>query len=231
MNQEENADDKVEVDNNQLDKKTEASDDKVDVDNSQLDKEKETSEEKVEVNDNQLNKEKETSDSHPVQLNEVETDDTRKQAGLLVDKYTKWSFGVGFVPVPIVDLVALTSIQIKMISDIAKLYGLSYSDNRIRATITAILGGAFPQSVNRVGLSSLLKSVPFLGTAVSLVAMPIASSTATYAVGHVFIKHFESGGTLLSIDYSGFADQVRALAKRKSETSEEIVTGEDGKVV
>ena len=136
----------------------------------------------------------------------------RAAAISVADRYAKWSFGVGFIPVPVFDLVALTGLQLKMLDEIAKVYGQSFYENKVRSVIASILGGAFPQSVSRVGLSSLLKSVPVLGTAVAMITMPVAAAAATYAVGVVFIKHFESGGTFLSVDISKMTAQVKKSA-------------------
>ena len=49
----------------------------------------------------------------------------------MIDKYAKLSFGVGFIPVPAIDLIALTGLQMKMLSNIAKIYDQSYSQNKM----------------------------------------------------------------------------------------------------
>ena len=38
--------------------------------------------------------------------------------------------------------------------------------------------------------------------------MPVFASASTYAVGHTFIHHFESGGTLLDLDPAKVRDYV-----------------------
>lgn len=77
----------------------------------------------------------------------VEVENREAVAKIIVDKYSKWSFGSGLIPIPVVDLVALTGIQIKMIDEIAKVYGQSYSENKLRGTISAVIGGSFPQTL------------------------------------------------------------------------------------
>ena len=41
---------------------------------------------------------------------------------------------------------------------------------------------------------------PVVGTFLSTFVEPAAAAASTYALGHVFLQHFESGGTLLNLD-------------------------------
>ncbi|NOU49093.1 DUF697 domain-containing protein [Pseudoalteromonas sp. JBTF-M23] len=146
--------------------------------------------------------------------NHVEVENREAVAQLIVDKYTKWSFGSGLIPIPAVDLVALTGIQIKMIGEIAKVYGQSYSENKLRGTISAVIGGSFPQTLGGAGLSSFLKAVPIIGTLSSLAFMPVVSAASSHAVGTTFIRHFEHGGTLLDLNLSSIKDDVSEIAAK-----------------
>ncbi|NQZ08082.1 MAG: DUF697 domain-containing protein [Algicola sp.] len=141
-------------------------------------------------------------------------EDRAAAARAVVDKYAKWSFAVGFIPVPGVDLLALTGTHMKMLHEIAKVYGQSYSNNKVRSTLSALISGSFPQTVGRAGVSSLLKGIPVLGTAISMMTMPVTAAACTYAVGTVFVKHFESGGNLLSLDLSAMTTQVKGVAAK-----------------
>jgi hypothetical protein len=49
-------------------------------------------------------------------------------------------------------------------------------------------------------LASLAKVVPGIGTATGMVSVSILGGATSYAIGNVFIQHFESGGTLLDFD-------------------------------
>ncbi|MCG7534124.1 DUF697 domain-containing protein [Pseudoalteromonas sp. OOF1S-7] len=144
----------------------------------------------------------------------VEVENREAVAHIIVDKYTKWSFGTGLIPVPAIDLVALTGVQIKMISEIAKVYGQSYSDNKIRGTVSAVIGGSFPQSLGGAGLSSFLKSVPIIGTLSAIAFMPVVSAASTNAVGSTFIRHFENGGTLLDLNLASIKGDISEIAAK-----------------
>lgn len=129
----------------------------------------------------------------------------------IVSKYVKWSFGAGLIPAPLVDLVAVTAIQVKMISEIGEVYGKSFSEHGIRAIVTSVLGGALPHTLKTQAKRSVFKLIPGLGTVVGLAVMPTLSAASTYAVGNIFIKHFESGGDFLSLNIDAAKEEAETL--------------------
>lgn len=145
---------------------------------------------------------------------EVSTKDKVAESQDIIQKYVKWSFGVGLIPAPFIDLVALTGIQMKMLADISEVYGFKFSDNKYKSAVSSLIGGAIPQSIGKVGASSFLKSIPVIGTAISVTTMPLISAGATYAVGSVFIRHFESGGTLLDLDVEAMKTEVKTVSDK-----------------
>jgi uncharacterized protein (DUF697 family) len=127
------------------------------------------------------------------------------EANEIVKKYMVGSVVVGLVPLPWVDMIALTALQLKMLHRLANLYGIEFSENRGKSLITSLLGGGVPVSFSR-NVINWLKSVPFYGQVTGMISMFVFGSASTYAVGKVFIQHFESGGTFLTFDPQKVAD-------------------------
>jgi uncharacterized protein (DUF697 family) len=123
-------------------------------------------------------------------------------ADAVVTKYVPWSMGVGFVPVPLLVVAGLAGIQIKMLSDISKIYGVEFSENRVKSILASLLGGIVPGALSG-GVGGLIAAIPFVGMWLLPATMPLLSGAATYAVGKVFIQHFESGGTFINFDALG----------------------------
>jgi uncharacterized protein (DUF697 family) len=48
--------------------------------------------------------------------------------------------------------------------------------------------------------TGLVKFMPPVGIIVGVLSFPVIAAASTYAVGKVFIQHFEAGGTLLDLD-------------------------------
>jgi uncharacterized protein (DUF697 family) len=111
-----------------------------------------------------------------------------------------WSMGAGFIPLPYVDIAAVTGVQIKMLADLSQHYGIPFSKNRAKEIVAALIGGALPGPIAASVVGSAVKMVPVVGPIVGGVSVPLLSGATTYAVGTVFIQHFESGGTFLDFD-------------------------------
>jgi uncharacterized protein (DUF697 family) len=120
-------------------------------------------------------------------------------ANSVVKKYTLWSMGAGLIPVPVVDIVTISGFQLKMLSDLAAVYKVQFSENAAKSIVAALTGGLSAGYLAQRYALSFLKSIPvigFLGT----YSLPLYSGAITWAIGKVFVKHFEMGGTFLTFD-------------------------------
>lgn len=133
----------------------------------------------------------------------------RASAVKLVERFSLWSGAAGLIPMPFVDLAAVSGVQIRMLGRISQIYGVPFSANRGKALIASLAGSMIPVS-SALGAASLVKSVPVVGAAVSAFAMPTMSAGATYAIGMVFIEHFASGGTLLDFHPPNYREFIKA---------------------
>ncbi|GJD62477.1 YcjF family protein [Methylobacterium frigidaeris] len=124
----------------------------------------------------------------------------REQVDQIIRKYTLWSAGLGLIPLPVIDVAAVATAQYKMVGELAKLYDLPFSQERVRALVGALLGGGLPAVVAGGGIGSLAKSIPLVGTLAGAAVMPALSAAATIALARVFVQHFEAGGTLLDFE-------------------------------
>ena len=125
--------------------------------------------------------------------------DREQQALALVKSYVPWSAGVGLLPVPLLDMAALVAVQLRMLSKLSDVYGVSFVENSVKGVVSSLLGSVVSSGIG-AGLGSLVRIVPVVGPLVGIAALPGAYGAATYAIGRVFISHFESGGTFLDFD-------------------------------
>ena len=121
------------------------------------------------------------------------------RAGQRVKLYMLASLGVGLVPLPLVDTALLSGLQLKMLHSLANLYGVDFYSQLGKSLIASLLGGGVPVSLS-VNLARLIKGIPLYGQIVGIVGTSFFGGASTYAVGKVFIQHFESGGTFLTFD-------------------------------
>ena len=144
----------------------------------------------------------------------------------IIRNHTYAAIGIGFIPIPLVDLAALTALQLKMISSIAKAYGVEFKKERTKSIISALCGGTLTV-VSVPMLSSLFKAIPIVGQTVGAATVSISGAASTYALGYVFDKHFKEGGTLLNVSVDnikeGFTDYYQKGEKAIKRSEERRV--------
>ncbi|OQY44233.1 MAG: GTPase [Candidatus Parabeggiatoa sp. nov. 2] len=132
------------------------------------------------------------------------------QAMSTVRNYAMGSMAVGLIPLPLVDIAALTSVQLKMLHKLAGLYEIEFSKELVKSLVGALLGGVIPVTA-ATSLASMIKIVPVVGQASGAISMVAMGSAGTYAVGSVFIEHFESGGTFLTFEPEKVKEKFKTL--------------------
>lgn len=121
--------------------------------------------------------------------------DIKVEANSIVRNHMMWSMGAGLIPVPVADVFAVSAIQLDMIRQLCTLYEVNYKDTEGKAVISALTGSL----AARVGARAI-KFIPGVGSVIGGVTLAILSGASTYALGEVFRKHFETGGTFLDFD-------------------------------
>jgi len=122
-----------------------------------------------------------------------------QQAMALVNSYVPWAAASGLIPVPTADVVALVALQIRMLSKLGSMYDVPFMENSVKSSVSALIGTVVASGAG-ASIGSLIKAVPVVGTYIGFVATPGTFAAVTYAVGRVFVTHFESGGTFLDFD-------------------------------
>lgn len=137
-----------------------------------------------------------------VKLETISRAERLARSNTLVKNYTLGAASLALLPFPLVDQVALLALEVKMVHDLCCLYDLPFKSNIVRTLIGSLLSGLTGGLMSQ-GLYSISKAVPILGT-LGAGSFAVSSATVTYALGFVFIKHFEADGTLLNIDSAWF---------------------------
>jgi uncharacterized protein (DUF697 family) len=144
------------------------------------------------------------------QKKEVLDEHKGENAQDIVKKHTLASLSLGLVPVPILDVTALTLAQSNMLKSLSSHYDIPFNDLDIKLLITTTLGGSLPV-LGGIGVASVVKIIPGVGSVLGSASLSVLSGGTTYAIGQVFISHFASGGTMNDLD----SKQVQQLFQRE----------------
>lgn len=164
---------------------------------------------------------------HDAAADAVEESPALNEANSTVKTYVIASMALGLVPVPVFDMVAVVGTQLKMIHALTRIYEVKFTENVAKSLILSLVGGVLPVTA-AAGVGSLLKAIPGLGTLAGSASVSLLSGALTYAVGRVFVSHFESGGTLLDFDAAKVRERFRAEFQRGKTAAQEIKEEQEG---
>ncbi|MGB1240958.1 MAG: DUF697 domain-containing protein [Chitinophagales bacterium] len=133
----------------------------------------------------------------------------RKLAQEIISKHTYIAVGTGLIPIPLVDIVILSTVQANMISELCDAYRVSYEKSIDKVLMTSVAGGALPKFAG-----SLIKAVPGIGSLIGGVFRAGFSAASTYAIGEVFIRHFEEGGNMQNFNFYLFQDYYQEVFEK-----------------
>ena len=125
---------------------------------------------------------------------------------------------VGLIPVPAVDFVGLTALQLNLLRRLAQIYEVPFSQELGKKSIGALVAGFTPMVLS-APLASAVKVVPMIGSTLGGLAMSAVAGASTYAIGKVFLQHFDSGGTFLNFN----PNAVRAYYREQFERGKQVV--------
>ncbi len=140
--------------------------------------------------------------------------DRDKHADTIIRNHVLWTMGTGFIPVPIADVFAASALQLDMIKQLCKVYDINFSETQGKAIVTSLTSS----TLARIAARSVIKLIPGVGSLLGGVAVSIFAGASTYALGEVFKKHFESGGTILDFD----PGRLEKMYKEKFEKGKKV---------
>lgn len=127
------------------------------------------------------------------------------RAKAIIQRNVMWSLGAGVVPIPVVDIIAITGVQVNMMKELSELYRKEgFKPKKAKSVVYALLVSLGSVGVGSMVGASLAKLLPAIGTTLGIISVPIVAGAFTHAVGKVFLMHLESGGTLDDFEPSDY---------------------------
>lgn len=114
----------------------------------------------------------------------------------IVKHNVAWSAGAGMLPIPGADFVAITAVQLKMVSELCDAYNIPFKQSLARPIILSLIGSLGAIVLAPFVATASLKLIPGIGLLLSGTALAGTSAAITYGIGQLFTDHFKNGGTL-----------------------------------
>lgn len=158
------------------------------------------------MNENEKNKE--VIDVQP-QSSEAAPAPAPREVEDLIRNRVYASLAVGFVPVPLVDMGALTAIQAEMIYRLGKMYGVPFNQEWGRKAVTFVLGALAPVAFTP-SIGSVLRYVPVVGLGLGAASSSLTYGAATYVIGNAFARRFAKGQVISKEDLNDLGQEIKA---------------------
>jgi uncharacterized protein (DUF697 family) len=149
----------------------------------------------------------ESADSDVVEVSRLD------EANAIVNRMSAWGAGAGLIPMPLIDFAAIVTVQVMMINKLSHLYEIPFRQHKAKNIVAVLVGSVLPQGLAGGAIGSFIKGIPLVGQLAGVLVMPGFAAAVTWAMGRVFIQHFETGGTLLDFN----ADKMRDHFKQEFE--------------
>ncbi|MCH8566692.1 MAG: DUF697 domain-containing protein [Balneolales bacterium] len=118
----------------------------------------------------------------------------------IVKKYSYAASGVSFIPIPFTDIITVNTVQYLLVRRLSKHYDVAFSKERVKSIVSGLLSAVVGASILYGPVTRAFTELSGLGWIMRSTVSLSVSGMITYAVGMVFVEHFESGGDLLNFD-------------------------------
>lgn len=129
--------------------------------------------------------------------------ETAESADDIIYNHLWFSAVPGFIPVPLLDIVAISAVQLDLVKQLCHFYKEDYDEQRGKAIVMALTGSAMSR-ITGYSARAVLKTVPIVGWVLGGAAMSLFAASSTYAIGQVFKEHLDTGGTLHNLNPDAF---------------------------
>ena len=119
----------------------------------------------------------------------------------IVHRYMAISAGAALIPVAGLDVAALAGIHVGLIKQLCEHYDVDFTEHTARNVLIGVAGSVVPGMVGSILGRRILGMLPLTSAVFGWTLMSAGSAAFSYAIGRLFIEHFEGGGTLLSFDH------------------------------
>ncbi len=146
---------------------------------------------------------------------------SEKETDKIIADHVGFGMIAGAIPIPVLDIVAVSAIQLDMIKQLAKKYEIDFDDEIGKSLVTSILGSAVGTSLGRAGASAV-KAIPGIGTVLGIGSQVVISGITTFAIGHIFNNHFSNHQPLEEFNFNDVKNAFDELMKKGQEFVDDL---------
>lgn len=134
------------------------------------------------------------------------------------------AMGIGIVPFPLFNVAAVTASNLLLAKKLSELYGVEFKEGVAKKIITATIGAGAGTLATPL-IESVVGLVPVIGWPLVIGTKPVLNAMTTYAVGRMFVTHFERGGSFVGANMDSMKEDFSAAFQSSREWLGNVVRG------
>lgn len=134
------------------------------------------------------------------------------------------SMGIGVVPLPMFNVAAVTASNLNLVHKLSKLYGVEFKEGVAKKIIIAITGASAGVLATPIVETAVI-GLPLVGLPLAIGTKSVLNGMTTYALGKMFVTHFERGGNFLAANVDSMKEDFTAAYKNSREWLGNTISG------
>jgi uncharacterized protein (DUF697 family) len=136
-----------------------------------------------------------------------------EQADGIIRSHMNYAMMGSAIPIPLLDLTALTAVQLDMIKKLAQVYVVPFDARASRSFLMSLASAMTGRWLARFGAASIAKLIPGVGFLAGGAASALLNGAFTYAVGTAIQRHFAKGQPIDELDVRSIKDELVHLVE------------------
>ena len=132
--------------------------------------------------------------------------------------------GIGIVPMPLFNTAAVTASNLNLARKLANIYGVEFKEGVAKKIIASIIGAGAGVLASPF-VESVVSLVPVIGLPLTIGTKPALNATTTYALGRMFVTHFERGGSFVGANANAMKEDFKDAFKNSREWLGDAIKG------
>lgn len=175
-----------------------------------------------------------TTAEHEVELShDAENEGTepvRKVAEDVTDKAIRASVlasaGVGIVPFTLFNAAAVTVSHLLLVRKLSHLYGVEFKEGAAKKIIASVVSAGAGTLATPL-VESVVGLIPVIGLPLVIGTKPALNAMTTYALGRMFVTHFENGGSFIGANVDALKESFKEAYKNSRNWLGETIKGNE----
>lgn len=139
-----------------------------------------------------------------------------------VERHATYAAVGGFLPLPLLDIASVIAINVNMLRNLSSYYDQPFDHARTAGIISSVMT-SLAAAGSGAATSWLLSRVVPGANLVGMAASSTVAALLTRRMGHVFVDHFEAGGTPFDFSEEELREAIEAVLRRSSTRKRQTV--------